>query len=79
MVKKYKPVIYKLILNDFFYINTAANSSIVYVYAFSRRFYPKRLTNEDIPLQLTSKLTISYIDGNHESDSVKGDRDRVQA
>ena len=25
---------------------------VVYVYAFSRRFYPKRLTNEDITLQL---------------------------
>jgi len=55
----------------------------VYVYAFSRHFYPKRLTNEDITLQLTSKLTISYIEGNHQSDSVRGDRgecrDRVQA
>ena len=34
-----------------------------FVYAFSRRFYPKRLTNEDMKLQLTSKLTISYIEG----------------
>jgi len=37
----------------------------VYVYAFSRRFYPNRLTNEDITLQLTSKLTINYIEENH--------------
>ena len=36
----------------------------VYVYAFTRPFYPKRLTNEDITLQLTSKLTISYVKGN---------------
>jgi len=28
-----------------------------------KRFYPKRLTNEDRTLQLTSKLTISYIEG----------------
>jgi len=37
-------------------------------------FYPKQLTNEDITLQLASKLTISYIEGNHQSDSVRGDR-----
>ena len=43
----------------------------VYFYAFCRRFYPKRLTYEDITIQLTSKLTI--IEGNHESDSVRGD------
>ena len=46
----------------------------VYVYAFSRRFYPKSLTNEDITLKLTSNLTLSYIEGNHQSDSVRGDR-----
>ena len=46
----------------------------IYVYAFSRRFNPKQLTNEDITLQLTSKLTISYIEGKHLSDSVKGVR-----
>jgi len=37
----------------------------VYVYAFIRLFYPKPLTNEDITLQLTSKLTICYVEGNH--------------
>ena len=35
----------------------------VHVYAFSRCFYPKRLINEDITMQLTSKLTISYMEG----------------
>ena len=44
----------------------------VYVYVFSRRFYPKRLTNEDITSY--KKLTIDYIVGTHESDSVRGDR-----
>jgi len=34
---------------------------------------------EDIALQLTSKLTISYVEGNHQLDSVRGDRDREQA
>ena len=43
----------------------------VYVSAFSRRFYPKRLTNEDITA--IKKLTISYIEGTHSSDSVRGD------
>ena len=53
---------------------TADNcKSIVYVSAFSRCFYPKQITNEDIKLQLKSKLTISYIEGNHKSDSVRGD------
>ena len=42
----------------------------VYVYVFG--FYPERLTNEDTTLQLTSKLTISYVEGNHQSDSVRG-------
>ena len=46
-----------------------------YVYAFGRRFYPKRLTNEDITLQLMLKLTISYIEGTHSSGSVRGDGD----
>ena len=46
----------------------------VHVYAFSRRFYPKRLTYENITLQLTSKLTISYIEGKHKSGSVRGDK-----
>jgi len=36
----------------------------VYVYAFSRRFYPKRLTNEDITSYI-KKLTINYIEGTH--------------
>jgi len=35
----------------------------VYVYEFDIRFYPKRLTKEAITMQLTSKLTISYIEG----------------
>jgi len=35
----------------------------LYVYVFSRRFYPKPLANEDITMQLRSKLTISYIEG----------------
>jgi len=35
----------------------------VYVYAFSRRFYPKRLTNGDITSYI--KLTINYIVGTH--------------
>ena len=35
----------------------------VYVYVFSRRFYPKRLTNEDITSH--KKLTINYIEGSH--------------
>jgi len=47
--------------------------SFVYVSAFSRRFYPKRLTNEDITMQLASKLTIGYIEGNHWSGSVRGE------
>jgi len=47
------------------------SSGTLTVYAFS--FYPKRLTNEDITLQLTSKLTISYVEGDHQSDSVRGD------
>ena len=42
----------------------------VYVYAFSRRFYPKWLTNEEITLQLTSKLTTSY---DSDSDSAELD------
>ena len=50
----------------------------MFVYAFSRRFYPKRLKNEDITLQLTSKLTISYIEGNHQSGSVRGDCAEIQ-
>ena len=41
----------------------------VYVYAFRRRFYPKRLTNENITL-----ILISYVEENHQSDSVRGDR-----
>jgi len=40
-------------------------SGHVYVYAFGRHFYSKQLTNEDITLQLTSKLTISYMEGSH--------------
>ena len=40
--------------------------------SLSRNFYPKRLTNENIKIQLTSKLTISYIKENHLSGSVKG-------
>ena len=47
---------------------------VVYVYAFGRCFNPKQLTNEEITLQLTSKLTISYIEGNYQSGSVRGDR-----
>ena len=39
------------------------NVLAAFVYAFSRRFYPKQLTNEDITSQLKSKLTISYIEG----------------
>jgi len=40
----------------------------VYVYAFSRRFYPKQLTNEDITSYIkkaNKKLTINYIAGTH--------------
>ena len=51
----------------------------VNVSAFSRRFYPKRLTNEDTTLQLTSKLTISYVEGNHQSDSVRGDSVEIES
>jgi len=51
----------------------------VYVYAFSRRFYPERLTNEEMTLQLTSKLAMSYVEGNHQSGSVRGNSvERVQ-
>ena len=47
---------------------------LVYVYEFGRCFYPKRLTNEDITLQLTSKLTISYIEGKPIVRLCRGDR-----
>ena len=47
-------------------LSVAASDYVyVYVYVFSRCFYPKRLTNEDITLQLTSKLTINYIEESH--------------
>jgi len=35
----------------------------VYVYVFSRRFYPKKLTNEDITSY--KKANNNYIEGTH--------------
>ena len=55
--------------------DTAPQKRIFYLCAFSRRFDPERLTNEDI----TSKLTISYVEGNHQSGSVRGDGVEMQA
>ena len=49
----------------------------MFVYAFSRRFYPKQLTNEDITSYI-KKLTINYIEGTHWSDSVRGDRVEIE-
>ena len=49
---------------------------VVSVYAFSSRFYPKRLTNKDITSY--EKLTINYIEGTHWSDSVRGDRVEIE-
>ena len=37
------------------------------------------LSDEDITSQLTSKLTMSYIEGIHQSDSVRGDGAEIES
>ena len=55
-------------------LENGGESCSSYVYAFSRRFYPKQLTNQDI----TSQLTINCVEGNQQSGSVRGDRAEME-